>query len=322
MSSRVAVGRNLLKSWLLLGLPTAGAAFLGWRIGDYRLALLFGGSLFLLATVAYWYADRITMGMVGARELLATEAPGLQVAVDRLALRAHVVKPKLYVIQDPFPRALSGGRGAQGGAAFAISTGLLAVATPAELEGIVAHELAHLRHRDVLVQTLAVTLAAAVIDCSRVAGPLARPLLFVLAPLAASFEHLLLSPNREYQADRLAAELCGSPHGLADALLRLEQAAELVSFEASPATEPLYTTNPFAEEGLSVSIRHASSARRTRQPAPGARPRLARKASRSLSSGPRKSRGRTTVQPRLEKNGRRPTLPGDCSPSTIGAERA
>ena len=225
---------------------------LGWRLGDYRLALLFAGSVVLLASVVYWYADRIATGMVGARELAPTEALPFQQAVDRLAPRAGVVRPRLYVIRDGFPRALSAGRGARGGAAIAVSSGLLAVATPAELEGIVAHELAHLRNRDVLVQTLAVTLAAAVIELSRLGGLFQRGLLFALGPLAASLQHLLLSPNREYDADRVAAELCGSPHGLADALLRLEQAMEIVSFQASPVTEPLYTANPFAEEGLAT----------------------------------------------------------------------
>jgi heat shock protein HtpX len=252
LSTRVAVGRNLLKVWLLLAIPVPAAAALGWRLGDYRLAVLFGATVALLAVVVYWYADRIAMGMVGARELLPTEAPPLQATLERLALRAGVVKPRLYVIGDGLPRALSAGRGAQGGAAIALSSGLIGVATPAELEGIVAHELAHIRRRDVLIQTLAVILAAAVVEASRIGGAFQRAFLFALGPLAASVEHLLLSPNREFDADRLAAELCGSPHGLADGLLRLEQSMGLVSFQSSPATEPLYTANPFAEEGLAA----------------------------------------------------------------------
>src|SRR5207244_13160480 len=103
---------------------------------------------------------------------------------------------------------------------------------------------------DVLLQTGGGIFATSVVEVSRIGGALQRWLLFVLAPVAASFVHLLLSPKREFAADRVAAELCDSPHGLADALLRLEQAMELVGFEASPATEPLYTTNPFAERGL------------------------------------------------------------------------
>ena len=252
MRRRVAVARNLLKAWLLLAVPTAAMAAAGWRIGDYRLALLFGGSVVLLAAALYWYADRIAMGMLGARELLPGEAPALHSVVEHLSARARVIKPRIYLLPDAYPRALSAGRGAQGGAALAVSTGLLGVATPAELEGIVAHELAHLRNRDVLVQTVVVVIAVAVIELSRIGGWLQRGLLFVTGPLAASLVHLVLSSNREYEADRLAAQICDSPHGLADALLRLEQAMELVAFQASPATEPLYTTNPFAEEGLAA----------------------------------------------------------------------
>ena len=252
MSYRVAVARNLTKAWLLFAIPAGGLGALGWEIGDYRLALLFGGSVFLLAAVLYWYADRIAMGMVGARELLPGEAPALHSTVERLSARAKVVKPRLYLLRDGYPRALSGGRGAQGGAALAVSTGLLGAATPAELEGIVAHELAHLRSRDVLVQTLAVTLASAVVESSRIGGWFQRGFLFVLGPLAASFVHLVLSPRREFEADRVSAELCDSPHGLADGLVRLEVSMGLVAFQASPATEPLYTANPFAEEGLAA----------------------------------------------------------------------
>ena len=252
MRNRVVVARNLLKAWLVLVVPTAAMGVLGWALGGYRVALLFAGSIVLLAAAFYVYADRIAMGLVGARELLAGEAPSLHSTVSTLAGRAGVVAPKLYLLPDGYPRALSAGRGAGGGAALAVSTGFLAVTTPAELEGVVAHELAHLRHRDVLVQTVAAVGAAALIEASRLGGWLQRALLVVLGPLAASLVHLLLSQRRELEADRFAAEICQSPHGLADALLRLEDAMELVAFEASPATEPLYTTNPFAEDGLAA----------------------------------------------------------------------
>ncbi|HEX3806510.1 MAG TPA: M48 family metalloprotease [Gaiellaceae bacterium] len=250
MQSRLLILRNVLKSWALLAVVAALFGLAGWRLGDYRLAILFGGSIVLLAAAIYAYADRIVMGMLGARELLQGEAPALHSTVERLASRAGVVKPKLYVLADSYPRALSAGRGAGGGAGLAVSVGLLGVASPAELEGIVAHELAHVRQRDVLVQTVVVILATSLVELSRVGGALQRALLFVLGPVAAAFVHLMLSPKREYAADRYAAELCDSPHGLADALLRLEQAMQLVAFEASPASEPLYTTNPFAESGL------------------------------------------------------------------------
>ena len=241
--------RNVAKAWaLLLGLCAALGAF-GWWISGYRVASVFVFAGLLLGVAAYWFADRVAMGMVGARELLPGEAPLLHSSVERLAARAGVLKPKLYVIPDGFPRALSAGRGAMS-SSVAVSVGLMGLPAPAEIDAVLAHEIAHVRNRDVLVQTTAVVVAASLIELSRVGGWLSRALLYVLGPVAASFVHLLLSPQREFEADRLAAELCESPHGLADALLRLDQASELVSFEASPATEPLYTINPFAEEGL------------------------------------------------------------------------
>ena len=252
MQRRLLILRNLLKAWLVVTVAALLFGFAGWQLGGYRLALLFLGSIVLLAAGVYWYADRIVLGMVGAREMLPGEAPALHSTVERLAARAGVVKPKLYVLADSYPRALSAGRGAGGGTGLALSVGLLGVASPAELEGIVAHELAHLRHRDVLVQTIAVIVAAVIIETSRIGGFLQRAFLFVLGPIAAAFVHLLLSQKREFEADRFGAEICDSPHGLADALVRLEAAMELVGFEASPATEPVYTTNPFAEEGLAA----------------------------------------------------------------------
>ncbi len=252
MGRRLLILRNVLKAWLVLVVLALLLGALGWQLNGYQLGILFISSAVLLATAVYWYADRIVMGMVGARELMQGEAPALHSTVERLAARAGVLKPKLYVLADGYPRALSSGRGAGGGSALALSVGLIGVASPAELEGIVAHELAHLRNRDVLVQTIAVIVASATIEASRLGGFLQRGLLFVFGPIAAAFVHLLLSQKREFEADRFAAEICDSPHGLADALVRLEQAMQLVGFEASPATEPLYTTNPFAEEGLAA----------------------------------------------------------------------
>jgi heat shock protein HtpX len=250
LSNRLTVARNLLKAWLVFIVPAAVLGAIGWELGDYRLALLFAGTIFLLGAVIYWYADRIAMGMAGARELLPAEALALSGIVDSLSGRAGVIRPRLYLILDGYPRALSAGRGARGGAALAVSSGLLGVASPAELEGIVAHEIAHLRRRDVLPQTVVSIVASALIESSRIGGYFQRGFLFVLGPVASSFVHLVLSPNREFEADRYAAELCDSPHGLADALLRLEESMGLVAFEGSPATEPMYVIDPFAPEGL------------------------------------------------------------------------
>jgi heat shock protein HtpX len=242
---------NVLKTWTLLAGGCAILGAIGWPLGGYRLVSLLVFFALLVAGAAYWYADRVALGMVGARELPLGEAPALHASVSRLAAVAGVAKPRLYLLADGHPRALAAGRGPRG-AAIAVSSGLLGAAPPAELEGVLAHELAHIRSRDVLVQTSVVVLAAALIETSRIGGWFERALLFVLGPVAAALVNLVLSPKREFEADRVAAGWCESPHGLADALIRLEQASELVEFRANPATEPLYTFNPFAEEGLAA----------------------------------------------------------------------
>ena len=265
MAGRLAVAANLLKAAVLLVGSCALAGGLGWAVGGYRLLLLFGAAAFLFAATAYWYGDRFVLGMLGSRELPLAEGPGLHSTVERLAARARVPKPRLHLIRDGHPRALAVGRG-PGGATIAVSQGLITAAPPAELDGILAHELAHIASRDVLVHTAAVVVAATLIELSRIGGWLERALLFVLGPIASAFVHLLLSPRRELAADRAAAAVCESPHGLADALLRLEQASELVEFRASPATEPLYTINPFDEHGLaSLFSTHPPVAERVRR---------------------------------------------------------
>lgn len=249
MGRTLLVVRNVLKAWLLLLAIVAVFGGIGWLIGGLQGLEIFVFCALLLAVAGYWYADRAVLGLVGARELPVGEAPALHSTVGRLAALSRVVAPKLYVLPDAFPRAFATGRGPRS-SSLAVSSGLVALCSPAELEGVLAHELAHVRHRDVLIATTVVLAGASLVEGSRVGGFLQRALLFVLAPVAAATEHLFLSPKREFEADRAAAELLGSPHGLADALLRLDQASELVPFEASPATEPLYTVNPFAAEGL------------------------------------------------------------------------
>jgi heat shock protein HtpX len=243
--------RNIVKAWLLLAGVCGVLALAGWSIGGLRLLSIFVFSGLLLVIGAYWTFDRVVLGMVRARELPIAEAPLLHSTVERLAAVAGVVKPKLYLIPAGMPLALATGRGPSS-SSLAISSGCVTACPPAELEGVLAHELAHVKHHDVALQTAVVVLAASMIELSRIGGWLERALLFVLGPMAAACIHVLLSPKREFEADFRAAEFCGSPHGLADALIRLEQAAELIDFKASPATEPLWTFNPFLEEGLAA----------------------------------------------------------------------
>jgi heat shock protein HtpX len=245
------ITRNLLKAVLLLGGFVAALTALGWWINGLPLASVFLVCGLLMTATIHWYGPRIILASLGARELPLAEAPLLHSTAERLASAAKVDRPKLYLLGDGHPRALSVGRGASS-SGIALSEGLLTLATPAELEGIMAHELAHVRHRDVSVQTPVVLLAGWLIEASRIGGFLERALLFVLGPIAASVVQVLLSPKREFAADREAARICETPHALADALIRLEQAQELISFRASPVTEPLYTVNPFAPEGLAT----------------------------------------------------------------------
>ena len=239
--------RNILKSWLLVLALVGVFALIGWGLGDVQGLSIFVFCALLVAAGAYWSFDRVVLGMLGARELPVGEAPLLHSSVERLAARAGITKPRLYLVPNGLPIAASTGRGIRS-SALAVSTGCIAACTPAELEGVLAHEVAHVRLHEVQLQTAAAIAAAVTLEASRIGGWFQRALLFVLGPIAAACVHLLVSPQREFAADRFAAKLCDSPHGLADALTRLEQAAELVEFEGSPATEPLFTINPFADE--------------------------------------------------------------------------
>jgi heat shock protein HtpX len=243
--------RNVLKAWLVLLALCAIMGLIGYGIGGLKVASYFVFCGVLVGIAAYVSLERVVLGMLRARELTARDAPDLHAAVERLAVRAGVAKPRVHVIEKGPPLALVAGRGAVS-SALVVTEALARLPSPAEVEGVLAHELAHIARRDVVIQTIAVVLAAAIVETSRIGGWFERSLLFVLGPIASAIVHLLLSPKREFEADRLAAELCESPHGLADGLIRLEQAAELLEFQASTATEPLYTINPFLEEGVAA----------------------------------------------------------------------
>jgi heat shock protein HtpX len=237
---------NVGKGALLAAILAALASGLGWLLADARGAALFAVSSLLCSVGAVWIGDRALLGMLGARPFALAEDPLLRSTVDRIAAQVGVASPKLYLLDDGFPRAFVVGRGPRS-ASLALSRGLLAGVTPPELEAVIAHELAHVRSRDVLIQTLAVLLASTLMETSRIGGWFSRGLLYVLAPVAAAFVHLLLSPRRELAADAAAAYIAGWEN-IADALLRLDRAGDLVQFRASPTSEPLYTVSPFDTE--------------------------------------------------------------------------
>ena len=266
MSGGLQVARNIFKTVLVLGGIVAGLSALGWWIGGYRLGSVCLVVALIIVGTIHWYGPRVILASLGARELTLAEAPVLHTTAEQLALAAGVTRPKLYLMDDAHPRAFSVGRGA-GDLSIALSRGLVSLVPPAELEGILAHELAHARRRDVTLQTPVVLLAIWLIEASRIGGWLQRALLFVLAPVAASLVQVTLSPKRELGADREAARICGSPHPLADALVRLEPAMELIGFRgASPATEPLYVLSPFDEDRLAAMFStHPETAERVQR---------------------------------------------------------
>ncbi|MGH3014348.1 MAG: M48 family metalloprotease, partial [Gaiellaceae bacterium] len=227
MRGTLLAARNVAKAALLYGGLAGGLFALGWWIGGVRLGSVFLVVGLLMSATVYWYGPRVILASLGARELPLAEAPALHSTAERLAMAARVERPKVYVLADGHPRAFSVGRGA-GASGIAVTQGLVGLLSPAELEGVLAHELAHARHRDLLVQTPVVLVAGWLVEASRIGGFLERALLFVLGPVAASVVQVLLSPKRELAADARAAEICGSPHPLADALVRIEQAMELV----------------------------------------------------------------------------------------------
>jgi heat shock protein HtpX len=246
---RGAAALNIAKAWALVLLLAMVFGGLGWLIGGVATALLFVFCSLLAASGAYRYGDRALLGMLGARPFALAEDPLLRSTADTAAARLGVRPPNLYLVDDGFPRVFSAGRG-PASSTIAVSTGALEALRPQELAALFAHELAHVRRRDVLVQTYTVLFASTLMEMSRLGGWFSRALLYVLGPIAAAFVHIMLSSKREPAADAYAAQATGSAHDLADALLRLDRAAELVDFAASPATEPLYAIDPFEEEGI------------------------------------------------------------------------
>jgi heat shock protein HtpX len=197
--------------------------------------------------------------MVGAREFPVGAAPALHATVSRLATLAGVPKPRVYLLADGHPRALSAGRGPRG-TAIAVSQGLLAAAPPAELEGVLAHELAHIKNHDMLLQTFTATLAGAISNLAQFglffggrddedSSPVAGIAMAILAPIAAMLIQFAISRQREFKADAVGAAISGRPRSLANALRKLEVGAHRIPMHVAPAVAPLAQVNPLAAYG-------------------------------------------------------------------------
>jgi heat shock protein HtpX len=259
---------NGLKTALLLGLLSG----LLLALGEY-----FGGAtglvfMFMVAAImnlgAYWFSDKIVLRMYRAQPVGAGHR--LYTIVERLSRQADLPMPKVYVIPDPSPNAFATGRNPDH-AAVAATEGILQTLTDHELEGVIAHELTHVKHRDTLISSIAATIAAAIIMLARQAqfaamfggyggrgdgrdrgsNPIALLAMIVLAPLAAMLIQLAISRSREYAADAGGAKIAGNPYGLADALRKIDAAAKQVPLDANPATAHMFIVQPFTGGGLS-----------------------------------------------------------------------
>jgi len=256
---------NGLKTALLLGLLSGLLLAIGQVFGGSN-GMLIG----LIIAVAmnfgsYWFSDKIVLRMYHAQEV----GPGHRLfgIVERLSRQAMLPMPKVYVIPDPSPNAFATGRNPEH-AAVAATEGILQVLSDPELEGVIAHELAHVKHRDILISSVAATLAAVIMfaarsahwammlggyggrDRDRGANPIALLATIILAPIAAMLIQLAISRSREYAADAGGAQIAGNPYGLADALRKIDAVSKRVPLDANPATAHMFIVKPFAGGGI------------------------------------------------------------------------
>lgn len=256
---------NWLKTSILMAAILALFGAIGGMVGGASgmlVALLFGGAMNVFA---YWFSDRMVLKMYNAREVDEASAPQFYNMVRELAQRAGLPMPKVYLIDEAQPNAFATGRNPEN-AAVAATTGILQLLSAREIRGVMAHELAHVRHRDILISTISATMAGAISALAnfavffggrdaegRPANPLAGIAVALLAPLAASLIQMAISRAREFEADRGGAEISGDPHALADALAKIEAYARgipLATAEAHPETAQMMIMNPLAGGGL------------------------------------------------------------------------
>ncbi|ARA94516.1 MAG: zinc metalloprotease HtpX [Bacteroidetes bacterium] len=231
-------------------------ALAGQAIGGQQGLFIAFGFAVLLNFGSYWFSDKIVLRMYGAHEVDRTTAPELVDMVDRLRQRAGLPMPKVYVIPSEQPNAFATGR-SPSHAAVAVTNGIVRLLSREELEGVIAHELAHIQNRDILTSSIAATLASAITLLARFAfffggsdrdrgGAVAGLLMLILAPIAAMLIQMAISRTREFAADRDGARICGRPRALANALARLQRGAEAVPMEANPGTAHMFIVNPFS----------------------------------------------------------------------------
>jgi len=260
---------NLIKTGVLLAALTCLVVLIGGAVGGQQGMLI----AFVLAIAmnfgSYWFSDKIVLSMYGAQPITESQAPELYGMVRRLTTKAGLPMPRLYVIPGDTPNAFATGRSPEH-AAVAVTEGITRILDDEELEGVLAHELSHVKNRDTLTMTIAATLAGVITYLAHMAqwaamfgggrrddeegssggGVIGAMMMAILAPIAAMLIQMAISRAREFQADASGAHMVGRPWGLAKALEKLEMASKMAPMDASPATAHLFIVNPLRGEGL------------------------------------------------------------------------
>ena len=256
---------NLMKTAILMAAITALFMALGSMLGGAQgmmvaLVIALGMNFF-----SYWFSDKLVLKMYNAKEVDETSAPQFYRMVRELAQRAQLPMPKVYLIEEDAPNAFATGRN-PAHAAVAATTGILRALTERELRGVMAHELAHVRHRDILISTISATMAGAISMLANFAmffggrnsegrstNPIVGLLVMLLAPIAAGLIQMAISRGREFEADRGGAEISGEPQALASALQKIHRIAQglpLATTERHPETAQMMIVNPLSAGGL------------------------------------------------------------------------
>ncbi len=256
---------NNLKTLLLLVTLTLILVWAGASIGGKQgmtVALIFA---LCMNFFAYWFSDKIVLSMYRARKVTESEAPELYRIVRRLAQKADMPMPKVYIIEQEQPNAFATGRNPKH-SAVAVTTGIMRILSTEELQGVIAHELAHIKHRDILISTIAATIAGAISYLAQMAqwamlfghrgdddeggNPLAALVMMIVGPIAALIVQMAISRSREYAADEGGARLAGNPRFLSGALRKLHWASQKIPMDANPATSHMFIVNPLSGGGL------------------------------------------------------------------------
>jgi heat shock protein HtpX len=233
---------------------------IGYAIGGISIASVFLVIALVMNFVAYWFSDKIALASARAKPLSEQEAPGIYQMVRELTTRAGLPMPRLYLIPSDQPNAFATGRGPKH-SAVAVTNGITRLLSEDELRGVISHELAHIKNRDILTQSVASAIGAMITylayfflwfggDDESPLGLIGSLALVLLAPLSATLIQLAVSRQREYAADATGAEFSGNPESLASALLRLEEGAKAMPMQVNQATEPLYIVKPFSGGGI------------------------------------------------------------------------